>query len=98
MRATRDARRPRVWPSASTTNHLRAISPLGKKVDIQNSPRFEKPLRRPLGQQGPSTHYEIARVRVVPPRRVGVRGPPGGQPQDSVKNKDYRIPEQLVNA
>src|SRR5262252_8457291 len=46
MRATRDASRPRVWPDASTTNHLRAISPLGKYVDIVNSPEFRKSRER----------------------------------------------------
>src|SRR5215471_20220039 len=39
MRATRDASRPNVWPDASTTYHLRAIScPLGKRVDMLQTP------------------------------------------------------------
>src|SRR5271169_6592999 len=44
MRATRVASRPSVWSSASMTNHLRAISPLGKYVDISKlSQNLKKP-------------------------------------------------------
>src|SRR5664279_4116362 len=36
------ARRPKVWPLASTTNHLRAIFlPLGTKVDISLLPSIK---------------------------------------------------------
>src|ERR1700761_8382559 len=48
MRATRLATRPNVWPEASTTYHLRAISPLGKYVDILQSPRCVKTAKEPL--------------------------------------------------
>src|SRR5689334_12612443 len=45
MRATRVARRPRVCPEASMTYHLRAISPLGKYVDIRTLPEFDSSRR-----------------------------------------------------
>src|ERR1044072_9524626 len=44
-RATSVARRPTVWPAASTTYHLRfsaSPSPLGKYVDIDNSLKFKR--------------------------------------------------------
>src|SRR5579862_8637496 len=43
MRATCEARRPSVCPLASTTYHLRTISPsLGKYVDIGTLPDLKK--------------------------------------------------------
>src|SRR5205807_171790 len=67
MRATCEARRPSVCPLASTTYHLRTISPcLGKYVDIGTLPRFEKaanenrsliPLTRTPGPSGGQPHY-----------------------------------------
>src|SRR5215216_112170 len=44
-RATSVAKRPTVWPAASTTYHLRfsaSPSPLGKYVDIDNSLNFKR--------------------------------------------------------
>src|ERR1700758_5598603 len=52
------ARRPRVWPLASTTNHLRSIFlPLGTKVDISLLP-----LPRRLAGTGPLPQPRKARL------------------------------------
>src|SRR5690242_7706924 len=68
MRATCEATRPRALPEASTTYHLRAISPaLGKYVDMlisQNMKTERRPLSTPILQGAESA------------------GPPGGQPQN----------------
>src|SRR5271169_1475754 len=57
MRATRVASRPSVWSSASMTNHLRAISPLGKYVDISKlSQNLKKTAKEPLGSGAGRAH------------------------------------------
>src|SRR6476659_11422346 len=66
MRATCEARRPSVCPLASTTYHLRTISPsLGKYVDIGTLPDLKKaakenrsliPLTRTPGPSGGQPH------------------------------------------
>src|SRR5579863_3984287 len=66
MRATCEARRPSVCPSASTTYHLRTISPsLGKYVDMKLS-QIEKAAKED-------------RSLILPTRTPG---PSGGQPHD----------------
>src|SRR5215470_6020747 len=67
MRATCEARRPSVCSAASTTYHLRTISPcLGKYVDIGTLPDLKKaakenrsliPLTRTPGPSGGQPHH-----------------------------------------
>src|SRR5437870_11763231 len=77
MRAICEATRPRALPEASTTYHLRAISPaLGKYVDMLISQKKNmKTERRPL-----STHENHSSLR-IPHTSAESAGPPGGQPQ-----------------
>src|SRR6266700_6437452 len=69
MRAICEATRPRALPEASTTYHLRAISPaLGKYVDMLISQKNMKTERRPL-----STHenHSSLRIRIQAPKAQG---------------------------
>src|SRR6266496_641811 len=80
MRAICEATRPRALPEASTTYHLRAISPaLGKYVDMLISQKNMKTERRPLSTQLLHKSAEGA-------------GPPGGQPQ----NYPDKISEEVL--
>src|SRR5579862_3509670 len=75
MRATCEARRPSVCPSASTTYHLRTISPsLGKYVDMKLS-QIEKAAKED-------------RSLILPTRTPG---PSGGQPHDCQSLKDSLV-------
>src|SRR5438445_8380762 len=86
-RATRAARRPRVCPEASTTYHLRAISPaLGKWVDItislttKNKTNQLKDLSEKHAYSDPvERRIQRGRSRVT-----------GGQPQDTTRFKNSR--------
>src|SRR5438093_9019369 len=80
MRATCEARRPRALPDASTTYHLRAISPaLGKYVDMLISQKM-KTERRPLSI--PGTIPMKSRLPGIPHTSAEGAGLPGGQPQN----------------
>src|SRR6476661_3884663 len=74
MRATCDATRPRARPEASTTYHLRAISPaLGKYVDMLISQKM-KTERRPLSIPGTIPIKAIYRgSRIQAPKAQGYR-------------------------
>src|ERR1700758_5003438 len=76
MLATCEAKRPSVCPFASTTYHLRTISPcLGKYVDIGTLPDLKKgcerkplliPLTRTPGPSGGQPHYYQSLYDSVP--------------------------------
>src|SRR5271170_510862 len=76
MRATRVASRPSVWSSASMTNHLRAISPLGKYVDISKLSQYLKKDRERAARfrRWTRTHLQAGKRRTAKELRIDHRG------------------------
>src|SRR5215467_6299486 len=72
MRATCEAKRPSVCPLASTTYHLRTISPcLGKYVDIGNLPDLKKGCeRKPLVDSPDEDARTIRRATTLLPKSL----------------------------
>src|SRR5215831_16636694 len=72
MRATCEARRPSVCPLASTTYHLRTISPcLGKYVDIGTLPDLKKGCeRKPLVDSPDEDARTIRRATTLLPKSL----------------------------
>src|SRR5690349_15842107 len=72
MRATCEAKRPSVCPLASTTYHLRTISPcLGKYVDIGTLPDLKKGCeRKPLVDSPDEDARTIRRATTLLPKSL----------------------------
>src|ERR1051326_3417543 len=93
MRATCEATRPRALPEASTTYHMRAISPaLGKYVDMLISQKNMKTERRPLSTRRESLFEGRLTSSRIPHTSAEGAGPPGGQPQ----NYPDKISEEVL--